>query len=92
MTDYVPIHWVKENRKRIEFLCASSNTTTLHEQLERTLGIGIDGAPAHHNPTEGVVHGVTTNFASLSEKSKDILADSFLMSDLQLYDMSGCAT
>mmetsp|Transcript_19896 Transcript_19896/g.43151 ORF Transcript_19896/g.43151 Transcript_19896/m.43151 type:complete len:344 (-) Transcript_19896:511-1542(-) len=93
MTHFVPLEWVKENRKRVTFLCASSNySTSLHEQLEETLGIEIEGMQAHHNPTEGVVRGVTTNFTVLSERSKNILAGSFLKSDLELYRLSGCST
>ena len=91
MTQYVPLEWIKDNRKSITYLCASSNSSTLHEQLEKTLGIEIEGMPAHHNPTEGIVHGVTANFTVLSEKSRKILAGSFLKSDLELYELSGCS-
>lgn len=93
MTHFVPLEWVQENRKRVTFLCASSDyPTSLHGQLEETLGIEIEGMQAHHNPTEGVVHGVTANFTLLSERSKHILAGSFLKSDLGLYGLSGCST
>lgn len=93
MTHYVPLEWIEDNSGRVKFLCATSNhSTSLHEQLEEILGIEIEGVPAHHNPTEGIVHGATANFTVLSEKSRNILAGSFLRSDLKLYEWSGCST
>mmetsp|Transcript_2166 Transcript_2166/g.5299 ORF Transcript_2166/g.5299 Transcript_2166/m.5299 type:complete len:306 (-) Transcript_2166:112-1029(-) len=90
MTHYVPLEWMQKNSHRIIFLCVSSNSTSLHEQLERTLGIDIAGLPNRHNPTGGMVHGKTSDFDVLSEKSKTILAEMFLEDDLELYGLSRC--
>ena len=91
MAHFVPLKWIKENRKRVKSLCASPNSPPLHVQLEETLGIEIEGIPAHDNPSEGIVHGVVANFTVLSEESRTILSDSFLNSDLELYELSGCS-
>ena len=91
MTHYVPLEWIAEHRQKVSFLCTSSQSPSLHEQLEKVLGIDIGGLPAHHNPSWGLVGGSTSNFTVLSERSKKVLAGSFLRSDLELYRLSGCA-
>ena len=103
MHHFVPIAWVQENPKRIQFLCMSNNSQPpVHVQLGEILGIQLAQAFPHQNVNtlrfdgQGDKDKDNDNTLSNSKQfqlfknSKELLARTFLKQDLELYRLSGC--
>ena len=86
MNKFVPIQWIEQNPDRVKFLCMSGSQP-VHVQLGSLLGTKLDPFP-HQNENAVIKENSNT---TLSDETKQLLAETFLKQDIELYRRSGCA-